>query len=177
MFGTVFEKVVVGVLTAVLLAMIYWVWNEASSYSKYFTFPQGSIIMADRDCAALGPRWAKASFDGRFPIGAGRGQDAAGIQRTFVPLAEGGDYSVTLEIANLPPHRHSLRTGYDFDAHGGLAGGLDTQGIFMDFDNPNADARQDGGHGILPNVLESVGSDQPLDILPPYKVVNFCIYQ
>ena len=83
--------------------------------------------------------------------------------------SSGGEPTVTLQVAQMPVHSHSLigsnRAADDNDAHGAywaVKGNMYTTAavpaLTMD-----------------PNMLDTFGSGQPHNNLMPYLVVNFCI--
>lgn len=173
MFNSISEKVIVGVLTALLLGMIYWVWDQVRSVR--IGLPAGVIVFSEKSCADLGNFQNFEEASGRFIVVTGRGQDLAGSAQSFFPSDTGGDYTTKLTIDNIPAHGHSIATGYGIDWHDGLAGSPSAVGIFPDFYNRYPGAKQDGGHGEVPNAISRTGGDAAFSNLPPYFALNACI--
>jgi microcystin-dependent protein len=177
-FHSIAEKVTVGVITAVAIAFFWWGWSQMQSMR--FGLPAGVIILTQAECGSLGSGWTRFSdADGRFVVGAGKGSDSNGVNRSFVTGEVGGEYEVTLDVDQIPKHNHSIRTGYGFDEHDGLAGvaagGSDETGIYQDFYNPPPGALEGRGHGVLPLVISNTGENKPHQNMPPFLALNLCI--
>jgi hypothetical protein len=93
-FHSIAEKVTVGVITAVAIAFFWWGWSQMQSMR--FGLPAGVIILTQAECGSLGSGWTRFSdADGRFVVGAGKGSDSNGVNRSFV-------------TGELPPHFSSI---------------------------------------------------------------------
>lgn len=118
---------------------------------------ENAIIITDSDCASLGPGWKTyGQMAGRFPVGAGQGNDINGVIRSFAPGQRDteGEYVHTLSIPEMPEHRHKIESGR-----------MDRR-------------RCTGGcySWVKSGIVETgpTGESSPHNNLPPYSVVNFC---
>ncbi len=142
---------------------------------KSVTFPSGMVAAFNREKCPQG--WSQfAESDGRLLVGTTSDLSAARLGRTFSLGATGGEYEHTLSLLEIPSHSHSISTGYGPGWHSGLVGGNNdvARGIDSTFNNPDPRIRRDGGHGVLPDVLDRVGGSRPHNNMPPFLVVNFC---
>ncbi|RSX53931.1 short tail fiber protein [Bifidobacterium goeldii] len=126
------------------------------AYALEFLFPVGAIYATMKNTNPdqfIGGSWQQIATD-RFLVGAGR---------SYAASATGGRSSVTLGIANIPKHQHSLTLemtsngGKTDTVAGGMGAGKGSKGIFY--------TSFAGGDGN--------GNTQPFSILPPYTAVYF----
>jgi microcystin-dependent protein len=103
----------------------------------------------------------------RVPLGLGQG---TGLP--FYSIGEtGGAGTVTLTTAQLPAHNHQVNAS----DHGGNDGPVRSpEGHALERGNVYADA-PDGKTVMNAGMIGNTGGGQPVSILPPYLVLNFCI--
>ena len=111
--------------------------------------------------------FALPNLQGRVPIHFGQAPGTSQYQIGQV----GGAENTTLNASNLPPHNHPLNavseTGETSDPTGaylGNTGALDKEYRLS-------------GTGVImnANAIGNTGGSQPLSIVQPYLVVNYCI--
>jgi microcystin-dependent protein len=84
---------------------------------------------------------------------------------------KGGAGTVTLTAAQLPAHSHQVNAS----DHGGNDGPVRSpEGHVLERGNIYADA-PDGKTVMNAGMIGNTGGGQPVSILPPYLVLNFCI--
>lgn len=72
--------------------------------------PVGSIFMntaATNPGTTMGGTWQLVS-EGRFLVGVGTGTDQNGVQKSFIPEDNAGEYVHTLTVAELAAHDHDI---------------------------------------------------------------------
>lgn len=82
--------------------------QAAIDAAKLAMFPVGSIYISTNGTnpsTFIGGTWV-AFATGRTIIGAGTGTDSAGLERTFTSGATDGEYEHTLDVTEMPSHRH-----------------------------------------------------------------------
>lgn len=111
------------------------------------------------ETAACPAGWREVTaLAGRFPLGAGEGE--RGPRRVGdLPI---GSETALIEVRHLPSHRHELPA----DSYG-------RQHAQALWDSPNPDE----GLGGNTQFTGEEGGDEPLDIMPPASVVQFCMRQ
>ena len=111
--------------------------------------------------------FALPNLQGRVPIHFGQGPGTSQYQIGQV----GGSEATTLTAQNLPSHNHSLNavseTGETSDPTGAFLG--NTGALDKEY--------RTSGTGVVMNAgaIGVTGGNQPLDIVQPYLVVNYCI--
>ncbi|RFP56015.1 MAG: phage tail protein [Limnothrix sp. CACIAM 69d] len=107
---------------------------------------------------------------GRVPIGQG---SAPGQGRTYDIGRTGGQAQVTLTVANLPGHTHTLATADSSTTNspsGNFLGPLTTA------DGTPANAYDSTPEASLaPGVIANTGGGQPHENMPPYLALQWCI--
>lgn len=126
--------------------------------------PTGSIVMTDRECAALGSEWELFSkAGGRFPVARGTATDVRGETITFGQDMTGGAYKHLLSEAEMPSHTHAQRVGQH------AVGGEKISAW-------NLASPRTGGIVVLSETGHR-GQNVPHNNMPPYIALNFCIKQ
>ncbi|MEM9605452.1 MAG: hypothetical protein AAGA11_21520 [Pseudomonadota bacterium] len=96
-----------------------------------------------------------------------------GASDKYLPSTKGGEEMVTLEIAQIPKHSHSLSTSTGGDLHDGLGGSTNRYGIDRNYNSP--EGGYINGFGTLHNTLSNTGGGKPHNNMPPYIALYFCI--
>lgn len=112
---------------------------------------------------------------GRIPIGAGQGPGLANY--ALGQLA--GSESVTLTSANLPPHSHAV-TSATIPVADTADAASPANAYFAPADASVGDAYIDSsaqGNAVVAGTMtaQPTGGNQPIQIISPYQVVNYCI--
>lgn len=133
----------------------------ATSFSGNGAIPIGGIIMWSGTVANIPSGWALCNglnntpnLQDRFIVGAG---NAYAVKNT------GGNANLTLSVAQLPPHTHTVSDAY-YAERRGLGGAF--SGSNDGYDNDNDLFARDINTG-------STGSGQAIDIRPPFYALAF----
>ncbi len=131
MFKSIFEKVVIGVMSAVILALIYWIWDLARVVRSDIFIPSGAIVAFNKECPEDG--WEEFEpASGKFVLG--RSKDM-GLGET------GGN-------ATIPSHgEHNHAVQFGRNEHGGRFG---NDGIDDDWSTVKDGTHNHGGENRPP---------------------------
>lgn len=111
--------------------------------------------------------FALPDLQGRVPIGRGTGPGLT----TRVQGDESGAETTTLLTTNLPAHSHAL------NAKAGIGNQAAPSGhLLAASDQRNSQYTSAGADTAMATTsIGSTGSGTPIDIMPPYLVMNYCI--
>ncbi|MEO8852697.1 MAG: tail fiber protein [Ginsengibacter sp.] len=111
--------------------------------------------------------FALPDFQGRVPIHFGQGAGLSNYQIGQV----GGIETVTLQIDNLPAHSHPLNAVSETGKTSVPAGAFhaNTGALDPDYNTSGTVVAMNAG------AIGTTGGAQPISILQPYLVVNYCI--
>ncbi|MEZ5534524.1 MAG: hypothetical protein R3F02_02765 [Thiolinea sp.] len=116
----------------------------------------GSIVATNKPCKTLGENWVKwGNAANRFLLGNGTGSNGRRLNST------GGSERVTLSIQEIPSHSHVQVWGQSAGEAGTRSWGNSIK-VYKQKEIQNT--RRTGGSRSHEN-------------MPPYLVVNFCIYK
>lgn len=114
--------------------------------------------------------FALPDLRGRTAIGMGQGSG----QPPYVIGQIGGATQVSLTVANLAPHTHS--GGLNIVTAGkGIAPRTPTAGDYLYTEQTVAPAGPPATVGLVGVTTQSTGSGTPVQIMPPYLAMNYCI--
>lgn len=127
--------------------------TELNELNKLKVSLRSSVIATHKNCSALGYKWINdnASY-GRFLLGRGTGYPLSSI---------GGHAKVALSVNEMPRHSHTQVWGQVAGRPGTSAHGSNMARYRA---APIQQTERTGGSGRHEN-------------MPPYRVVNFCIYR
>jgi hypothetical protein len=171
------QKVIVGIATAVVLGGLTLLWNWGSNGGivralggitekdvkelvrqgtpgPAINLPVNTIIAFDDPgtCSKLGSGWEDANLMGKILIGASRGDARWDYRKS------GGDTSITIKAANMPP----LYLAYHTQLSGpGVTISMVDKLTFEQPDHP-------------PFLQTSNQPAAPIDTMPPYVPIYFC---
>lgn len=116
--------------------------------------------------------FALPDLRGRFPMSSGNGPGL-----TPRPLGEkSGSESVTLTVANMPAHNHSLSGNAEDGTSSSPEGGLLSAVSASDASNiPRIYGQSTRVVPLAASSVGATGGSQPVGTMPPFEVVNFMI--
>jgi hypothetical protein len=182
-FNTVTERVIIGVLTALILGMIFAFWNVVRSIDVSIGVPSGAVLAFDQECPETGWR-PYSEANGRFIVGAGAPTDPKhgswqqvlpdGNLSRPIPLSSyqlrrsGGEETHIISELEMPSHDHKF-TGAPIEFGGK---GPDAYSR----DKSPALGTADVSINFTPEgSISPTGSNIAHNNLPPYYPLNFCI--
>jgi hypothetical protein len=183
------EKVVVGVISAIVLGGLTLLWNLVSNGG--IVRAMGGVTQSELQIAlrGIGPsvpvsaivafarercpdKWREVTeLKGRFIIGGG--------QPGLVNGQQGGSNSFNLEPENLPPHRHQVyaHAGEMVGRTSGIqgSGNADPNSVsHVRVGAPNSDGVNVGLSGEGIGLKDERLTSAPVKFLPPYVPYTFC---
>jgi microcystin-dependent protein len=150
-----FKFRVVGIPLLLGSAVVFLLHYPHSAAAQILGVPKGAIMAFRLQTCPSG--WQPAvDLAGRTIVGAGAGQDDQnGKPLTKRTLGQtGGEEMHKLTIAEMPSHSHGVQQ----------AAGIDG----------NRSGQQDALYHAVHGQTDSVGGDQPHNIMPPYLVLTYC---
>ena len=134
----------------------------------------GQILPISQNSALFALLGTTFGGDGRTTFGLpdlrGRAPKHVGTGPGLAPYnwgQQGGAENITLQLANLPSHNHTVNCQPEDGNQGTPANG---------FPAPVANGYASTSGGTMnAGMIGSVGGGQPVSILPPYLVIYFCI--
>jgi hypothetical protein len=189
MFRSALEKVIVGVLTAVALSTVYFLWDTIRKFQTTYLIPPGAVMAFSIDCPAGSWRHFTEA-NGRFIVGAGDKVDPThgtwqqlqpnGASITGVPLAvyqvgaSGGEQMHLLAEKEMPRHGHNL-----FSATEGTSGntGQNAAGWWGRSGSTENNYKLESANDVTPSLALSslVGGGEAHNTLPVYYALNYCV--
>lgn len=160
MFKSVAEKVIVGVLTALVLAAVYALWDAIEELRLGVGVPRGAVLIFD-DPSGCPEKWINMGEEWRGHVAVmavGDANDTYAFGRT------GGAEKHKLTEAEMPSHSHRFR-GQPI-ATGGWGGtvthpiGVGDQAIWKEY--------------VPSGTIDPTGGDQAHNNMPPYIALYYC---
>jgi len=117
--------------------------------------------------------FALPDLRGRVPIGTGTGPGLP----SYVIGQAGGSENVTLTNANLPPHNHAV-VAVSTQVSAAVGGANNPNAAYFAVPSPSQNIFSTTSNGLMASntgATGATGGSQPLSILSPLLVINYCI--
>ena len=146
------KEISIAVIAAITTAVAFWFFSKLGDIPGEITIPKGAVVAFN----------ATSCPDSWSPYNKTEGRIILGTGNKYALEQQGGDFNVSLKLANLPSHKHDtlVAAQQSYSIWGNASSKTSVWGAKAD-DHVTAYTSPEGG-------------SQPFEVIPPFVSLRFC---